>query len=84
MYRIGEVARQLGVHPDRLRKLEAAGLFTPTRDLASQRRYGAEDIAALRRILYPSAPTSEAGGAALDTAMEARAPRATEARAHGA
>ena len=54
MKRIGEVAEVLGVCPDRLKRLEAAGLFTPQRDCAGQRRYDVDDVARLRALLYPA------------------------------
>lgn len=51
--RIGDAARQLGVHPDTLRNMERRGLFTPARDWSGQRRYSAEDLDKLRAQLFP-------------------------------
>ena len=50
MMRIGEVSNILGVCSDRLKRLEAAGLFTPQRDCV---RYAPQDVERLRAILYP-------------------------------
>jgi len=46
-------SRELGVHPDTLLSLERKGLFVPPRDWNGHRRYTAEDIEVLRRLLYP-------------------------------
>jgi hypothetical protein len=60
MIRITEAARELGVCADRLKRLEAAGLFVARRDIAGQRRYAREDIARLHAILYPAASAASA------------------------
>lgn len=70
MFRIGEVARQLGVCPDRLKKLEVAGLFTAQRDLAGQRRYAREDVQMLHRILFPG-EQARRGAIVTDAALAA-------------
>jgi DNA-binding transcriptional MerR regulator len=58
--RIGDVARELGVSRDTLRRLEARGLIEPARDWIGQRRYSREDLAALRaKIFRAPAATSE-------------------------
>jgi hypothetical protein len=57
---IGAAAAELRVSPSLLRKLEAEGAIPPvTRDRAGWRRYTPEDIAAIRRALYPQLPRPE-------------------------
>ena len=50
--RIGEFARQLGVHPDTVRRLERRGLLPTMRDWAGQRRFVASDLERARRLLF--------------------------------
>jgi len=53
--RVIEVARQLGVSTDWIRRLERAGRIPPaTRDSNGHRRYGQADVERLRAILIPS------------------------------
>ena len=54
--RICEAATELGVSPTWLRRLERAGRIPPApRDLNGHRRYGPEDLARLRRLIYARA-----------------------------
>jgi DNA-binding transcriptional MerR regulator len=46
-------AKYLTVSPDMLLRLERRGLFHPLRDLNGHRRYTDEDLARLRRLIYP-------------------------------
>src|SRR3712207_9310801 len=48
---IGEVARLTGVTERTLRYYEHLGLLTPRRDLGGRRRYDADDVDRLYRIL---------------------------------
>ncbi len=50
LLRIADAARAVGVSPSALRLWERQGLVRPTRDQGGQRRYGADDLARLRRI----------------------------------
>jgi predicted site-specific integrase-resolvase len=51
--RLGELARKLGVSAHWLRRLEKAGRVPPPpRDINGHRRYGPEDIAAVKRALF--------------------------------
>ena len=61
--RTAEVARQLGVSPSWLRKLERAGRVpaAPRDSLSGQRRYTQEDLERLRAVLYPPEPAPPAG-----------------------
>lgn len=54
-YRINTVSRRLGVHSSTIKRLEARGLFTPSRDYAGHRRYAEHDVARLRKILFGEA-----------------------------
>jgi len=60
--RIKEAAKQLGISPTTLKRLERAGLIQVQRDWNGDRRYTVSDIAAIRAIYYPtaSAPTTAA------------------------
>lgn len=49
----GDVAKQLGVHPQTLRKWEAKGVITPIRTPFGQRRYREEDIRKLQQNFDP-------------------------------
>lgn len=49
----GDVAKQLGVHPQTLRKWEAKGIITPIRTPFGQRRYREEDIRKLQQNYDP-------------------------------
>lgn len=54
--RVIDAARELGISPDWLRRLERAGRIpAPPRDLAGHRRYRPEDVEAIKRVLYPHA-----------------------------
>lgn len=46
---IGEAARQLGVHPETLRRWEAKGKITPQRDGTGRRVYTDEQLRRLQR-----------------------------------
>lgn len=45
-------AAALGVHPDTLLNFERRGVVHPERDWAGHRRYNAEDLKILRRVIY--------------------------------
>ena len=60
LIRIAEAARQLGCCATTIRRLERDGVFVATRDRAGARRFSAEDIEALRRILYTNRRSTEA------------------------
>ena len=47
---ISMVARELGMHPQTLRKYERLGLVQPSRTIGSMRVYSREEIARLRLI----------------------------------
>lgn len=47
---ISMAARELGMHPQTLRKYERLGLVRPTRTVGSMRMYSAEEIERLRAI----------------------------------
>ena len=47
---ISMAARELGMHPQTLRKYERLGLVRPTRTVGSMRMYSAEEIRRLRAI----------------------------------
>jgi len=49
-HRIGEVARQLGVSRDTIRRHDR--VCSPYRDWAGHRRYSAADVARIRRRLF--------------------------------
>lgn len=52
--RIAELARQLKVSPDWIRRLERAGLIpVPDKDLHGHRRYGPEDLERIRAVIFP-------------------------------
>jgi MerR family copper efflux transcriptional regulator len=46
--RITEAAKQLGLSPRMLRYREALGLLPPVRDRGAHRRFGSEELAAVR------------------------------------
>ena len=54
--RIAEAARQLGISPTTLKRLERQGLIQGQRDRNGQRRYTDSDIATIRALYYPAAP----------------------------
>jgi MerR family transcriptional regulator, heat shock protein HspR len=51
LYMIGVVAEMLGVHPQTLRFYEKKGLLRPSRTEGRTRRYSAEDVDELARLL---------------------------------
>ena len=54
--RIAEAARQLGISPTTLKRLERQGLIQGQRDRNGQRRYTDSDIEAIQALYYPAAP----------------------------
>jgi MerR family transcriptional regulator/heat shock protein HspR len=52
IYFISMVARELGMHPQTLRKYERLGFVQPTRTIGSMRVYSREEIARLRLIKH--------------------------------
>jgi excisionase family DNA binding protein len=54
--RIGEAAQTLGISRDTIRRLERAGVITPARDRAGQRRFSAGDIERIRAAFLRSSP----------------------------
>lgn len=52
VYSIGDVAEELGVHPQTLRNWERAGLIKPSRVGGNRRVYFDEDMELLRYILH--------------------------------
>ena len=50
IYFISMAARELGMHPQTLRKYERLGLVRPTRSIGSMRLYSADEIQRLRAI----------------------------------
>lgn len=51
--RISEFARALGISTDSVRRLEARGVVTGTRDWAGHRRFSEGDVARARAVLFP-------------------------------
>ena len=51
LYMIGVVAEMLGVHPQTLRFYEKKGLLRPSRTEGRTRRYSADDVEELARLL---------------------------------
>jgi excisionase family DNA binding protein len=49
--RISEFARQLGVSPDTVRRLERRGVITPARDWAGHRRFTGDDVRQVQALL---------------------------------
>jgi len=47
---VSEVAKQIGKHPDTIRKLEARGLITVRRDVNGHRVFTADVVARIRRL----------------------------------
>ena len=52
LYFISMAARQLGMHPQTLRKYERLGLVQPTRRIGTMRLYSGEEIERLRLIKH--------------------------------
>lgn len=52
MFKIGEVARRVGISPSMLRAWERLGLTSPSRTASSYRLYTAEDVRLLKRARY--------------------------------
>jgi MerR family transcriptional regulator/heat shock protein HspR len=52
VYFISMVARELGMHPQTLRKYERLGLVQPSRTMGSMRVYSQEEIERLRLIKH--------------------------------
>jgi predicted site-specific integrase-resolvase len=57
--RRAEAAEALGVHRDTLLNFERRGVIHPQRDWAGHRRYSAEDLATLRRVISGRHPARE-------------------------
>ena len=53
--RIAQAAKQLGISPTTLKRLERQGLIQVQRDWNGDRRYTDSDIATIRAIYYPTA-----------------------------
>jgi DNA-binding transcriptional MerR regulator len=49
--RIGEAAREVGIHPNTIRALEQRGLIECRRDWAGARRFTPSDIRRLRELV---------------------------------
>lgn len=58
---VGEAAERLGVHPETLRRWEAAGRITSTRTPGNQRRYLVTDVEELATGGDPTTATDSAG-----------------------
>jgi len=55
LLRIGEVARQTGLHATTIRRLEQRGLLPPPRrDWAGHRRFAPDDLDRLRALMFPA------------------------------
>ncbi|MBI1874235.1 MAG: MerR family transcriptional regulator [Acidobacteria bacterium] len=52
LYLISMAARELGMHPQTLRKYERLGLVRPTRTIGSMRVYSGEELERLRVIKH--------------------------------
>ncbi|MBI4478244.1 MAG: MerR family transcriptional regulator [Acidobacteria bacterium] len=52
LYLISMAARELGMHPQTLRKYERLGLVRPTRTMGSMRVYSGEELERLRLIKH--------------------------------
>jgi MerR family transcriptional regulator/heat shock protein HspR len=52
LYFISMAARELGLHPQTLRKYERLGLVQPSRTMGSMRVYSREELERLRLIKY--------------------------------
>ncbi len=52
LYLISMAARELGLHPQTLRKYERLGLVRPTRTIGSMRVYSGEELERLRLIKH--------------------------------
>ena len=59
--RIAQAAKQLGISPTTLKRLERQGLIQVQRDWNGDRRYTDSDIATIRALYYPTAPAPTAG-----------------------
>lgn len=51
--KISEVARQLGVHPNTIRRIEVKFGVPINRTWSGYRIYSAEDIERIRKIIFP-------------------------------
>jgi len=49
-YRIGETAKELGIHANTIRRLERLGLIKPQRNLVGHRIFNDEIITDIRKI----------------------------------
>ncbi len=58
--RIAQAAKQLGISPTTLKRLERQGLIQVQRDWNGDRRYTDSDIATIRALYYPTAPAPTA------------------------
>ncbi len=58
---IGEVSRQVGIHPDTVRALERRGLISAERDLNGWRRYSPAVVEKIRK-LYAAEGEGESQG----------------------
>ena len=52
-FRIGEVAREIGVSDQTIRNLEKRGLISPERDWTGDRIFAPGDIQRISEILFP-------------------------------
>ena len=55
---IHEVAKQVGLHRDTVRRLEKRGLITSKRDINGWRRYPPETVERLKALYKKGAPDS--------------------------
>ncbi len=51
--RLAQAARELGISPSTLRRLDRRGVVRLARDLSGQRRVSDGELELLRRIIYP-------------------------------
>ena len=53
-FKIGEAAKQIGIHPSTLRDLENRGLISIRRNWSGHRVYTEEEISQIREKIFPS------------------------------
>jgi len=52
-FKIGEAAKQIGIHPSTLRDLENRGLISIRRNWSGHRVYTEEEISQIREKIFP-------------------------------
>ncbi|MGH3505784.1 MAG: MerR family transcriptional regulator [Nocardioidaceae bacterium] len=75
VYAISVMTELTGVQPQTLRDLEAGGLLTPRRTHGGTRRYSADDVEAVKRIVELQATGLNLEGVRQVLALQAEAAR---------